>query len=344
MAVSHVKSNTIANWTGTVTVGNSTGGTQTIAASALVQPQDWNSAHNQYYSLAGNTTNASTASGTNVVFGATGKAIIAGSTDSVFVSVPNTYLSFYQNVDAFAINNQVNIGGATGMLVVPFLMPQDGSFSYMRFLASINNSTTTFTTGAAGYGSSVAQSNTMWANIYTRGTGTNSQSLQYLTQASTTWVYQISYSGTASTHSVSYNITYPGPSGVSTSTQMTSSAQSSAVNEVPAGTSNFTGQRFWDLPFETSLSAGNYFVGIQRSSTTAGGSNVNFNLLLHVLTQGTQQFAFPGAATNSTLHYAPFLGVWTTNSSGATTSSIARSLISTTSSNFLPIFQFLREA
>ena len=64
MAVSHVKSNTVADWTGTVTVGNSTGGTQTIAATNLVRPGDWNSAHNQFYTLSGNTTNASTAPAT----------------------------------------------------------------------------------------------------------------------------------------------------------------------------------------------------------------------------------------------------------------------------------------
>jgi hypothetical protein len=41
----HVKSNTIADFTGTITGFNSTGGTQTIAATNLVRPSDWNSAH-----------------------------------------------------------------------------------------------------------------------------------------------------------------------------------------------------------------------------------------------------------------------------------------------------------
>ncbi len=45
MTISHVKSNTIADWSGTITVGNSTGGTTTMAASDLVRPSDWNSAH-----------------------------------------------------------------------------------------------------------------------------------------------------------------------------------------------------------------------------------------------------------------------------------------------------------
>ena len=45
ITVTHAKSNTIADWSGTVTVGNSTGGTTTMAASDMVRPSDWNSAH-----------------------------------------------------------------------------------------------------------------------------------------------------------------------------------------------------------------------------------------------------------------------------------------------------------
>lgn len=45
MIVSHAKSNTIADFTGTVTVNNSSGGTQTVVASNLVRPSDWNSNH-----------------------------------------------------------------------------------------------------------------------------------------------------------------------------------------------------------------------------------------------------------------------------------------------------------
>jgi hypothetical protein len=44
-AVSHIKSNTLADWSGQVTVGNSTGGTATVQATDLVRPVDWNSVH-----------------------------------------------------------------------------------------------------------------------------------------------------------------------------------------------------------------------------------------------------------------------------------------------------------
>lgn len=96
MAVSHVKSNTVGDWTGTVTVGNSNGSTMTIAATDLIRPVDWNSAHNQLYTLSGNTNNASTASGTNVVLQGVGGITLIGSTGTIGVSAnaPGTLHGF----------------------------------------------------------------------------------------------------------------------------------------------------------------------------------------------------------------------------------------------------------
>lgn len=345
MAVSHVKSNTVADWTGTVTVGNSTGGTQTVNATDLVRPGDWNSAHNQFYTLSGNTSNASTASGTNVVLAATGNLTLAGSTGTIWISAPpRDWLSTYQNVPAIRNSTTVSVGGDSRNYVFPILMPQDGSFSYARFPMSWFPVTTTFATGAAGYGSSVAQSNTLWMNVYTKGTGASSRSIQWLTSASTTWAMQISYSGTASTHSVSYNVTFPAEGGVASNTQLTSSQQSSAVNEVPAGTSNFASFRYFDMPFAASLSAGNYWIAIARSSKTAGGSNIGLGVSALAVTQHNSSIGFPNQASSTSNHLVPYLGVWTTNSNGATTSSIARSLVSTTASHYIPIVQFIREA
>lgn len=68
-ALSHVKSNSIGDFTGTVTVFNSQGSTQTANATDLVRPGDWNSAHNFFQTISGNTFGSSTASGTNLVIG-----------------------------------------------------------------------------------------------------------------------------------------------------------------------------------------------------------------------------------------------------------------------------------
>lgn len=85
MAISHAFSNTQANATGTLTVWNG-GSTVSVAATDVVRPQDWNSAHNQFYTLSGNTNNASTASGTNVVLQGAGGVTLAGSTGTIVVS------------------------------------------------------------------------------------------------------------------------------------------------------------------------------------------------------------------------------------------------------------------
>lgn len=85
MAIQHAFSNAQSNATGTLTVWNG-GSTASVAATDVVRPQDWNSAHNQLYTLSGNTSNASTASGSNVVFQGAGGVTLAGSNDTIIIS------------------------------------------------------------------------------------------------------------------------------------------------------------------------------------------------------------------------------------------------------------------
>ena len=67
MAISHVFSNAIPDGTNT----------------NVVRPSDWNSAHNQYYTLSGNTLGASTVSGTNVVFQGVGNVSLSGTGQTI---------------------------------------------------------------------------------------------------------------------------------------------------------------------------------------------------------------------------------------------------------------------
>ncbi len=66
MGITHLKSNTIADFTGTVTVFNNSGGTTTAAASDLVRPSDWNSAHHIVFNLEGNTAGSGQVSGADI--------------------------------------------------------------------------------------------------------------------------------------------------------------------------------------------------------------------------------------------------------------------------------------
>ena len=93
MAVSHLKSNTVADFTGTVTVLNSAGAATTVAATDLVRPSDWNSAHNQYVTVSGNTAGTSAGSGTNLVYGGSNAVTVnlstaAGGGQTLWIDAP----------------------------------------------------------------------------------------------------------------------------------------------------------------------------------------------------------------------------------------------------------------
>lgn len=137
MAVSHVFSNAVADWTGTVTVFNSAGATGTVAATNLVRPQDWNSVHNQFYTLTGNTVGNTTASGTNVLIAGSGNVSVGGSTGSLVISGPV--------VDFFASGNlQPDLKHAaiaqdnSSCSITPFFLQNHLVFSNVRMLFSLN--------------------------------------------------------------------------------------------------------------------------------------------------------------------------------------------------------------
>jgi len=114
MAVSHIKSDTIADFTGTFTGFNSQGSTTTIAATDLVRPSDWNSVHNQFYTLSGNTSNASTASGTNVVLQGSNGITLAGSTGTIVFLDNAQTISFFPAPYPVPLATSSMVSGTTG--------------------------------------------------------------------------------------------------------------------------------------------------------------------------------------------------------------------------------------
>lgn len=117
MAVSHIKSNTIADFTGTVTVFNSAGATTTQLATALVRPSDWNSAHNQYVTLSGNTAGASTLSGTNIVFQGGNNVVLSATDQTIIFSASAVGLNTAQTNVTWTVNSagiSLNAGGYAG--------------------------------------------------------------------------------------------------------------------------------------------------------------------------------------------------------------------------------------
>lgn len=196
-ALSHVKSDTIGDFTGTVTVFNSQGSTATVAATDLVRPSDWNSAHNFFQTASGNTAgDASTASGTNLVLGATGHVTLAMSTAAgaatLWVSAPP------QNTATFwwPFNEGVNVQGQQGNAtwnICPIPTPPtavDGVVSIDRVCFPIIFSNSSNSTGTATVSMSMG--------LYTRNASTLSLA------HSTTGTLAVTYSGTVN------NSTYAG--------------------------------------------------------------------------------------------------------------------------------------
>ena len=79
----HVLSSPIADFTGAVTVFDSAGSTQTAAASQIVKPSDWNSAHSQIYSLVGNTVGNSTVGGMDFIISGGANITLSGNGQSL---------------------------------------------------------------------------------------------------------------------------------------------------------------------------------------------------------------------------------------------------------------------
>lgn len=137
MAVSHVKSNPIADFTGTVTAFNSQGSTITVNATDIVRPSDWNSAHNFYQTISGNTAGQSTISGTNLVFQggngitlsaatAAGAAtiVVSGSNQTVQpVAVSGSNGSFAFSTATFGNLNGLSFYTSNGSMVGSYTVP-----------------------------------------------------------------------------------------------------------------------------------------------------------------------------------------------------------------------------
>lgn len=132
-ALSHVKSNTIGDFTGTVTVFNSQGSTATANATDLVRPGDWNSAHNFYQTISGDTAGQSTASGTNLVIGGTNGVSVSLSTAAnaatMWVGGNDVQQSFFWAIPPGMSTSVSQVGNGT---VAVFPVVREGPFTATR--------------------------------------------------------------------------------------------------------------------------------------------------------------------------------------------------------------------
>lgn len=184
-ALSHVKSDTIGDFTGTVTVFNSQGSTGTVAATDLVRPSDWNSAHNFFQTISGNTAGQSTASGTNLVFGGTDDIQVSHSTAAgaatlwIGQKVSSGYAPYAD------IPGVIGQAGQGTLQIDPDIFPAV-QFDRLGFVVNNTNSSN----------SSGSHTLSFWWGFYTR----NASTLSLLASTSTSTA--VTHSGTAGSYSL----------------------------------------------------------------------------------------------------------------------------------------------
>jgi hypothetical protein len=244
----------------------------------------------------------------------------------------------------------VLLGTGVSNYLQPFVLPYDVSASYIRMPVIMSFASTSAATGNSTLSYAYSQTQTMYFNIYTAGTGVSSESLGLYTQASASMAMAFSVSYNASNaQTIRHSFSYPIVGGSSTASASTAS-QSAIIYMGTAALTNFTGSKQFDIPFAASLPAGDYWMGIQRStqssaSTQVSGtvSNATYQMTNIGLSQVNANFNLMGT-TASTNGLQLGLGVYSASATGATSASIGLSQISTAASQIRFPFQLIRLA
>ncbi len=272
--------------------------------------------------------------------------------------VRQPYLSYYCNVDQWGgmvtSNSAITQTSGSSIFVQPFQLHMPVSASYLRLLASFNDSVASTAGTTSNNGNYSCDRYTTYAAVlYSQGTGANSRSLQSVTSTSVGMTGRTIYSGGAngSNYTITLQKTYPVTGG--TSSYTTSYAVSSASIVISSNSNTlFTGPRFLDVPFAASLSPGAWWLGVGAStSSLSQTSHISFAgaaglpISLAGLSQTNVSVGLLGAATSASDHQLlKGLGVWTTNAAVLTKDSIGLGQVSQVASNPVLPFQFIREA
>ncbi len=292
ITVTHAKSNIIADWTGTVTVGNSSGGTNTVAATDLVRPQDWNSAHQITLALTG----SEIASLFNFGRGLSSSSAAAG------VSVGIANADMFEPFSLLNTNSTMVAFPAGTWYVEPVNFPSAVKQGMIRYLQTYGSSM--FLHGVVGSATNtgVATKSAIQMNrfaLYTRGTGTNSTRIEsaWTGQADVSATQSITYSSTATndvrvTNAITYGViskidstggTTSGTVGTSGSALVAASTMASTVpNSLITGGAPLQyiiASNMMMVPMSTTLPPGNYWLAHMHSISSTGGTTGGGNYL-----------------------------------------------------------------
>lgn len=273
---------------------------------------------------------------------------LAGNT--ITVSYNETPRSYYENIGAIQNTQTLNAYSSNTNFLQPFALPYNLSLSYVRFLMTNSFVSTTFATAAGTNTYGVTQGQTWFLNVYTQGTGTNSSVLQRLAGSSATMEIrgQFAVSNATNSQFYTYSVTYP-VTGSTASTAVNTQSSLANVNIATGQLSNFNSNRFLDIPFATSLSEGQYWIALQKSSSTAtAGSNLMSNWRYNnsniAVSQINSSFANMGTTAASPIQIGQ--GVFSVNATAPslTTNSVTISNVTSLASQLRLPFQMINFA
>jgi hypothetical protein len=314
LTVTHAKSQTFADWSGAVTVANSSGGTTTVQGTDLLRPSDWNSSHLATIQLHGS-------------------------------EAPP--VSFFEHALLPNTNSTLSAPGIGTWYLQAFHLPFRLSSGQINVFVSnaagfLNGNN--FTANSTGSASHVQ---TLYHNLalYMRGSGASSTRLE------TVWTGRISFLATRSlvvSTSVSTSrlrmsnyltlsfpsqfdasggVTYGSTSqSGSTTANTTSTANSTIVNGLITGALAYlSGARMDIIPLDQNLAAGDYWLAHNFWSTSQS-AGTRYTALTQISTQSRIGMIENNigaykrlgvSVSNSTSGPTPFEGFLATTSSGA---------------------------
>ena len=353
MAVSHVLVSPIADATGTVTIWDGAT-TASAAATNLVRPGDWNSAHNQLMTITGNTLGSSTVSGTNIVYGATNGLQISASTAVGLATLwfgPAMHSSWGNGpMVASTVQTITNSGSVSTALGLNVPYPVSAAFLRIPVLMTTGSTTV----GSTANITIAAELRSTWnAVLYVQGTGASSKSLTSYASGSAGFTWRNNYQVGAASNNQSctqgYSYAFEG-----TDTNTTTSYTVNAINIAISSTfwTNFSTARFIDINFANSIAEGEYILVIGHVTATALTTNIagasvisagNFRYSQHYgNSQANIAWAGMGAGVSSQ-SLAMMAGSFSTNATG-TTAGFPLTNITTSASHVIPLIMFQRFA
>lgn len=289
VTVQHAKNVTVADWSGTVTVANSTGGTTTAAASDLARPSDWNSAHNVTINLS--------ASDITPILTVGGELSLSTSSNGLTVYKPIVYDEFYEPFVLPNTNSTISAPGIGSWYLDPFSMHADISGGLI-FMPVVGGASTNFCQDGAVWSAASTGSNTRYQThinavaLYKRGSGNSTSRFESMWSSSAdfrlTWERRWT-SGATNAGTMSQYLTISAPLNFNTSGGVTyttnavsgtvgvaaSTGASTLGSSLLTGAARyFTGSRMEIVPINTSLPEGDYlFAHMFSSSTSVTGTN-----------------------------------------------------------------------